>query len=68
MQLEKDTTIPGQFVPTSGATVSRIDATQMTVRKVCPNCLERILSKSERYAKTDESPVDLPVEPWIQEI
>jgi hypothetical protein len=69
MQLEKDATVPGQFVRTSGSTVDNTtDRTLMTQRKVCPNCVERILSKSERFGRTDESPVDDPVDTWAQEI
>ena len=69
MQLEKNATVPGQFVKTSGSTVSNTtDQTLMTQRKVCPNCVERVLSKSERFGRTDESPIDGPVETWAQEI
>jgi hypothetical protein len=69
VQLEKNATVPGQFVSTSGSAVDNsTDQTLMTQRKVCPNCVERILSKSERFGKTDESPIDEPVEAWAQEI
>ena len=54
---------------TSGSTVSNAtEQTLMTQRKVCPNCVERVLSKSERFGKTDESPISDPVETWAQEI
>jgi hypothetical protein len=60
---------PENFVRTSGALVSNQSETEMlTNRKVCPNCSEYILSKSERLGRTDESPVDEPVETWAQEI
>jgi len=62
---------PGNFVRTAGTKVTAANHPQqslMTQRKVCPNCAEMILSKSERYGRTDESPVDQPVETWNQEI
>jgi hypothetical protein len=71
MQLEANTTTgaPENFVRTSGSLVSNQSETVMlTNRKVCPNCSEYILSKSERFGRTDESPVDEPVETWAQEI
>jgi hypothetical protein len=71
MQLESEAPreIPGVFARTNGArSFSSSDSTQLTSRKVCSNCRERILSKSERFGRTDESPVDEPVETWAQEI
>ena len=71
MQLEANTigSIPEVFVRTSGASASnQSDRTLMTQRKVCSSCSERILSKSERFGKTDESPIADPVETWAQEI
>ena len=69
MQLEKHATVPGPFVSTSGSAVDNTtDRTIMTERKVCPRCCERILSKSNRFGRTDESPVDGPVDTWAQEI
>ena len=69
MQLDKDATIPGQFVGTSGAVVDNsADQQLLTQRKVCKNCIERILSKSNRFGRTDESPVADPVGTWAQEI
>jgi len=60
---------PENFVRTSGALVSNQSETSlMTQRKACPTCAEYILSKSERFGRTDESPVDEPVETWSQEI
>jgi hypothetical protein len=60
---------PENFVRTSGSTVSnQSERTLMTQRKVCPGCAELILSKSERYGRTDESPIDEPVDTWAQEI
>ena len=68
-QLEKNAIEPGVFVSSSGATVSNTaDQQLLTNRKVCSNCVERILSKSERFGRTDESPIDEPVETWAQEI
>ena len=60
---------PENFVRTSGASVSnQTERSLMTQRKVCTGCRELILSKSERFGKTDESPTDEPVETWAQEI
>lgn len=61
-------TPPGPFLRTSGAEQAVSTARSlMTSRKVCPSCLEPILSKTEQYGRTDESPVDLPVETLNQE-
>lgn len=71
MQFEANTvgSIPEVFVRTSGALASnQSDRTLLTQRKVCSSCSERILSKSERFGKTDESPIADPVETWAQEI
>jgi hypothetical protein len=71
MQLEANPTdsVPEVFVRASGSLVSnQSDRTLITSRKVCPNCVEPILSKSERFGRTDESPVDEPVDTWAQEI
>lgn len=71
LQLEANPTdsVPEVFVRASGTLVSnQSDRTLMTQRKVCPNCAELILSKSERFGRTDESPIDEPVETWAQEI
>lgn len=62
---------PENFVRTSGASVSSSshpEQSLMTQRKVCKSCRELILSKSEQFGKTDESPIDEPVETWAQEI
>ena len=60
---------PENFVRTSGAVVSnQSETSMMTSRKVCPNCAELILSKSERFGRTAESPIDEPVDTWAQEI
>ena len=71
MQLEANPTdsVPEVFVRTSGSLVSnQSDRTLMTQRKVCKDCAELVLSKSERFGRTDESPIDEPVETWAQEI
>jgi hypothetical protein len=69
-QLEANTTNdePEIFRTTSGAR-SRVtaDTGMVTSRKVCPTCRETVLSKSERFGRTDESPVDEPVDTWNQE-
>ena len=71
MQLEANTTTgePEVFVRCSGTSASnQSDRVLMTSRKVCNSCSEYILSKSERYGRTDESPIDDPVDTWTQEI
>ena len=75
MQLEAGTNtldggvLPGPFLRVSGTLQANSTAdTLMTSRKVCQSCLEPILSKSERYGRTDESPTDMPVEIYDQEI
>jgi len=62
--------MPENFVraPSGDDVSNQSEQTLMTQRKVCSNCAELILSKSERFGKTDESPVDQPVETWSQEI
>ena len=61
--------LPGAFRRTSGAlAVNTTDEQLMTSRKVCQNCLEPILSKSERFGRTDEAQVDEPVDVLNQEI
>jgi len=65
---------PENFVRTSGSFVSSSindelsEQQLMTSRKVCKNCAEYILSKSERFGRTEESPIDEPVDSWAQEI
>ncbi len=71
MQIESSTATgePENFVRTSGSLVSNQSDQQLIPnRKVCSGCRERILSKSERFGRTDESPIDEPVETWAQEI
>ena len=68
LQVEKDATKLGTFVPTSGSSVDRNDTSMMTMRKVCTNCRERILSKSERFNKVAEIRTDQPVSVDIQDI
>lgn len=68
MQLEKDVSKMGTFVPTSGSSVDRIDTPMMTTRKVCPNCRERILSKTDAYNRQPEMRDEGPVTTAMQEI
>jgi len=75
LQLENNTTTgePEVFLRTSGTFVSNQysptkQKSLMTSRKVCKNCAEYILSKSERFGRTEESPIDEPVDSWAQEI
>lgn len=59
---------PENFVRATGSNVSNQSERQLiTQRKVCPNCVEYVLSKSERFGRTDESPVDEPVDTLSQE-
>jgi hypothetical protein len=67
-QLEKDVSTPGTFVTTSGSAVDRAETPMTTVRKVCPNCRERVLRKSERYGKIAEQRTEEPVAVDIQEV
>jgi len=67
MQVAKDMVKLGTFVPTSGASVDRIDTTMMTMRKVCTNCRERILSKTEQRGKIAEIRTEQPVDIMNQE-
>lgn len=68
MQLEKnpDTSRMGAFVPTSGASVDRIDTRSMTVRKVCDDCFESPWKRSEQYNRQAEQRVEEPVAVQIQ--
>ncbi len=68
IQVAKDVTSLGTFIPTSGSSVDRDDTTMMTVRKVCTSCREQILSKSERRGKIAEIRTDQPVAVDMQEI
>jgi len=71
LQLENNTVdgMPGNFTRASGTAVDSYDERiLMTSRKVCKNCAEYILSKSERFGRTEESPIDEPVDSWAQEI
>jgi len=68
MQVEKNATRPGTFVPTSGTAVDRVDTPMMTVRKVCANCREPLFKKSERYGRVAEQRTDAPVSVDIQEV
>jgi hypothetical protein len=65
----EDATEPGNFIATNGSAVTEsVDAARKSVRKVCPRCRERVWRVSEQYGKPDESPIDMPVVPWIQDI
>jgi len=61
---------PENFVRTSGASVfssSHPEQGAITARKVCPNCQETVLKKTEKFGRTDEPPVADPVSTWNQE-
>jgi len=68
VQLEKNASKMGTFVPTSGSTIDRTDTAMMSVRKVCSNCLEPLLSKTEQYNRNSEQRTDEPISVDIQEI
>jgi len=68
LQLEKNASKMGTFVPTSGSTIDRTDTAMMSVRKVCSNCLEPLLSKTEQYNRNSEQRTDEPISVDIQEI
>lgn len=64
----ENTGFPENFVRTSGTYASnQSEQSLVTSRKVCPGCRELVLSKSEKFGRTDQSPVDDPVETWNQE-
>jgi hypothetical protein len=73
-QMESNTAsgMPEVFVRSTGGAATYVsnqsDRSLLTQRKVCGSCSERILSKSERFGRTDESPIDEPVDTWAQEI
>lgn len=59
---------PENFVRAYGSSVNNTSEQSMiTSRKVCPNCRETVLSKTEKYGRTDEPPTADPVETWNQE-
>lgn len=65
----EDNTAPGNFIATSGSAVTEsVDVARQSVRKVCERCMERMWKTSDQYGRPDESPIDLPVVPWIQDI
>jgi hypothetical protein len=62
--------MPENFVRTTGSSIkssAHPEQSMVTSRKVCPDCRELVLSKSEQYGRSDESPVDEPVDTWAQE-
>mgnify|MGYP007065692284 CR=1 FL=1 len=67
-QLEKDATKMGAFVPTTGATVDRVDTPMMTVRKVCSSCFEKPRLRSEERNHEAEQRTEDPVAVDIQEV
>jgi len=70
LQLETDPSrsTPGTYVETSGTVASATaEAQAISTRKVCRDCFEVVLSKSEQFGKTSEPPVADPVETHNQE-
>jgi hypothetical protein len=68
MQLEKNASKMGAFAPTTGASVDRTDSRMMTVRKVCANCREPLLSRSEQHNRKPEKRTDDPISIDLQEV
>ena len=70
MQFEVNTigNTPDNFRRTSGAVnVNSADTGSITTRKVCPDCFETVLKKSERFGKQNEKPVADEVDTVSQE-
>lgn len=68
LEVNPDNSVPGPFVRTTGTVVANSsDRSLITSRKVCGECFEGVLSKSEKYGKTDEIPTALPVDTYTQE-
>lgn len=68
LEVSSSYSTPGVYVKTSGSTISQsTDLGAISSRKVCPECFETVLKKSEQYGRPDESPIDLPVETYNQE-
>jgi hypothetical protein len=70
IQLIKNaTSINGQaFIPTTGASVDRVDTPMMTVRVVCPSCFERPRLRTEQRNREYEQRVEDPIPVEIQEV
>jgi hypothetical protein len=70
LQLEADASrsTPGVYVQTSGTACSpTATAASISSRVVCPSCFETVQKKSTKYGTTDESPIDGPVDDYVQE-
>lgn len=68
IQLEKNVTKMGAFVPTTGSSIDRVDTPMMTVRKVCADCFERPRLRSEQVNREAEQRTEDPVSVDIQEV
>lgn len=68
LEVNPDNSVPGPFVKTSGTVVANTsDRELVTTRKVCPDCFETVLSKSQKYGRQKESPTAPPVDSHVQE-
>ena len=67
IQLEKDVSKMGTFIPTSGSSVDQVGTRSMTMQKVCGHCYEPLLSRTEQFNRRAEQRVDEPVTVWNQE-
>jgi hypothetical protein len=68
MQLEKDATVPGAYIETSGSALDyTTEKKLMTVIKVCPDHREQLLSEREQFGRPRQE-VELPIDSDIQEV
>jgi hypothetical protein len=68
IQLEKDVTTMGTFIPTSGSAIDQSESRSMTMRKVCKSCYEPLLSKTNQYNREAEQRTDEPISVWMQSV
>ena len=66
IQIEKDVSKMGTFIPTSGSHVDQVGARSMTMQKVCSHCYEPLLSRTEQFNRRAEQRTDDPVSVWNQ--
>jgi hypothetical protein len=68
VQLEKNATKMGTFIPTSGSSIDQTDSRSMIMRKVCKSCYEPLLSRTNQYNREAEDRTDEPISVWMQEV
>ena len=66
VQVIKDVSKLGTFIPTSGSSVDQAGARSMTMQKVCSHCYEPLLSRTEQFNRRAEQRTDDPVSVWNQ--